>query len=779
MNTTLFGGKLPMRATVLPLLAAVLFALGCSVDATKFTCSSSAECPTGYHCDMGTAAAAGTLKCASGSAQPKTLAANASKFLLSKQPFPDGSIRTTIGAGVGAVTSTPDFVGVRVVASQGGVDLADSQVAADGSVLEFQLPQALAQVSLRVQDDSGHSIPVTGYNQQVELSFVGRDVAGTSNPNAAYDVTAQSDSTYPPATWITSGPGPGGRASQFALTDTLLPDGGVQSSTSYSSIGYADYQTASSSSPGQLQDPSATSAGTPAGWQELSQIATSDNPDGGPPARVSTTLSNANGIVLYGGTDIAGTAADPAGTYWKFSLYTGWTPVVPPAGPNAVPTGGAKSSVALGYGGSTGCPGYPCTQQMTYDFSMAGGIMPNGFPTNRVVAYGTQSSFQTSTSPAVVTATGWFDIGLLPFANAGMSSAPAYIPISNSTTVNSFDNFAGMIMVGGQGVISGGVGLGNNDQNGCLLHAAAPLGSTVPFTPRSISCTDTTNWPTTTGAIGFRTGATLVPLDSQNFMLFGGLKQGGVSPGLKSDLWRGQLACNGPAGAACTTQVTWTQVFPTGTPPPPRANAGGAVWQTTYVFTPTFVVKRRVAFYGGADVAGSPLTDFWEYDINDNAWRQVSFDVGSALAPSARTRFAMVGENGSHAYVFGGNVSGAPNDQMWITTREAPARILVKAPFSLPVVDQATSSQLTLEAPGLIGGQAFLWDGTRWRFIGISDFAGGGYRLLKTPTAPATGFLQPDGNIYLLLVDASSRATPTFGGSPLSVDSVKMTVDFK
>jgi len=775
MNTTPFGGKLPMRATVLPLLAAVLFTVGCSVDATKFTCSSSAECPSGYHCDMGTA---GTFKCASGAAQQKTLTANATKFLLAKRPAPDGSVRTTIAAGVDAVTSTPDFVGVRVVASQGGVDLADSQVAADGSVLEFQLPQALAQVSLRVQDDSGHSIPVTGYNQQVELSFVGREVPGSSNPNAAYDVTAQSDSMYPPATWIASGPGPGGRATQFAMADTLLPDGGVQSSTSYSSIGYVDYRSASTSTPGQLQDPTATSAGTPAGWQEFSQIATSDNPDGGAPARVSATLSNPNGIVLYGGTDIGGNAADPAGTFWTFSPYAGWTPVVPPAGANAVPTGGAKSAVALGYGGGTGCASYPCTQQMSFQFSMAGGITPNGFPTNRVVAYGTQSSIQTSTSPAVVTATGWFDVGTLPFTNAGMASAPATIPISNSTTANTYENFAGMIMVGGQGIVSGsGAPNSNfNDQSGCLLYAGYPFGGTTTPPARSISCTDA-NWATTTGAIGFRTGATLVPLDSQSFMLFGGLKQGGVTPGLKSDLWRGQLACNGPAGAACTTQVTWTLVSPTGTPPPARANAGGAVWQTTYVFTPTFLAKRRVGFYGGSDAAGT-LTDFWEYDIADNVWRQVPFDGGSALAPSARSKFAMAGDS-SHAYVFGGNVSGAANDQMWITTREAPARILVKAPFSIPAVDQATSSQLTLDAPGLIGGQAFLWDGVRWRFIGISDFAGGGYRLLATPTAPATGFLQPDGNIYLLLVDAYSRATPTFGGSPLSVDSVKMTVDFK
>jgi len=90
---------------------------------------------------------------------------------------------------------------VKLIASQGGVDLASSAVVADGSALEFQLPQALAQVSLRVQDDSGHFVTVTGYPEEVELSFVGKEVAGSANPAAAYDVTNQNDSLFPPAAW--------------------------------------------------------------------------------------------------------------------------------------------------------------------------------------------------------------------------------------------------------------------------------------------------------------------------------------------------------------------------------------------------------------------------------------------------------------------------------------------------------------------------------------------------------------------------------------------------
>ena len=181
------------RSTVIVLALAGLAA--CSgPDPTKFSCSSSAECPSGYHCDLGTASSAGSLKCASGAPQQKTITADADKFVLAKHPSADGSTRTTILAEVGAVTSTPDFVGVHVIASQGGKDIAESSVLADGSVLEFQLPQATAQVALRVQDDSGHSVSVTGYRQQVELSFVGKDISGNTNPNTAYDVTA----SFPP-----------------------------------------------------------------------------------------------------------------------------------------------------------------------------------------------------------------------------------------------------------------------------------------------------------------------------------------------------------------------------------------------------------------------------------------------------------------------------------------------------------------------------------------------------------------------------------------------------
>src|SRR5262249_12968410 len=123
------------KIQLLAAAVAIAAAAGCKgPDPTGFSCSSSNECPGGYHCDLGTASTAGTFKCANGAPQARTLSVDPTKFLLVRSPQPDGTTRTTIQASVGAVTSTPDFVGVRVIASQNNADLANSPVLADGSI---------------------------------------------------------------------------------------------------------------------------------------------------------------------------------------------------------------------------------------------------------------------------------------------------------------------------------------------------------------------------------------------------------------------------------------------------------------------------------------------------------------------------------------------------------------------------------------------------------------------------------------------------------------------
>jgi hypothetical protein len=778
MNKNSSGGNPPMQKTaVLSFAAALLLAAGCQVDATQLSCSSSAECPTGYHCNLGTTGSAATFKCANGAAQQKTLTADASKFQLLKAPSPDGTVRTTITASAGAVTSTPDFIGVRVIASQGGADLADSSVATNGSVLAFQLPTATAQVSLRVQDDSGHSVPVTSYNQEVELGFAGKEVAGNTNPTAAYDVSTTSDSLYPPASWITNGPAAdGGVAPELAATDTLLADGGVQSATSYASLAYLDFHQAMTAAPPIPVD------GSSIGWQEFAPTPTNLAANVTPAARVGGTLSNFGsplGLVLYGGTTAAGGAVDTLGTFYTGDTLNGWTRVVPPAGVNAVPLGGAIAGVGLGLGGAFSCGG-SCTQ-FSLQFSMAGGFTnATGAMTSKVVAYGTRTD--STVSPTLIT-TGWFDAGNLPLANAAMASAPALVPVSNSTIANTFDQYAGLLMAGGQAITAA-----NNDTNGCLVYAGFASSPNTNAAKNTVfPCTGAGDpsgaFVTATGGIGFRTGVTLVPVDSSTFLLFGGTKNGGSSPGLKNDLWQGKLACNGPAGGACTTQVTWTQLSPTGTLPSPRANAGGAIWQTTITFilfpAPQIIFFRRLVIYGGTDASGA-VNDLWEYDIANNAWKQLRQDGGFALAPATRTRPMMAGDGG-RAYVFGGLIAGAPSDQMWTTSRQGTARVLMKAPLGLPSIDTATGMKITVDGSGLNAAtntQGYLWDGSKWRFIGTGLSDAFGTRLVVSPTAPGTAFVQPDGSIYMLL-QQTLRSTVQFPGTAIAADRLKMTVDFK
>ena len=81
------------RALQLASIAAALAALaGCQgPDPTKFACDSSAQCPGGYHCDLGTASTPASFKCVNGAPVPRTLVADATKFLLAKRPSADGS----------------------------------------------------------------------------------------------------------------------------------------------------------------------------------------------------------------------------------------------------------------------------------------------------------------------------------------------------------------------------------------------------------------------------------------------------------------------------------------------------------------------------------------------------------------------------------------------------------------------------------------------------------------------------------------------------------------
>jgi len=771
-----------LRTIQLACLAAALATIAAckGPDPSTFACSSSAECPGDYHCDLGTASTTGSFKCVSGAPTPRTLAAEASKFLLSKHPSADGSTRTTILANLGAVTSTPDFVGVRLIASQAGHDLADSPLAADGSVLEFQLPQATAQVSLRVQDDSGHSVPVTGYPEQVELSFVGRDVAGSSNGAAAYDVTNQNDALFAPATWIESGPGPSGSAKEFTANDVLFPDGGVQFSSSYASIAYPDYESASTSSPAV---PSLTA--TPVGWQPFNQLPTESKPEGGPSARTGMVLAaTGSGFLMFGGTDATNAPSDPQGAFWQYDFFAGWTLNAAPAGP--LPS--ARSAAAAGRaatGGSCFTTGFvtPCDID-DFQLVVAGGAGATNTTSNEIQLFDHKRTFTNFSVPPTIT-TSWRLVGLLPFANAGMQSAAGIVPFNAVVGgTNTTQNYAGGMMIYGRAVNAA-----NSATQGCVLFGAAPQSATsgsppqaVPIQPASAPCVGTTtNVFDQAAGIGFRTGATLVADSNSptNFYLFGGRRTNAGTPALMNDVWKATITCPPSAAippAACTTTTSWTQLSIGGVGagfPTPRAGAGGAIW-----------TQGRLAIHGGTDANGVQ-NDLWEWDFGSSTWRQDALDsTASVMAPSARTGFAMMGDQGQQRiFAFGGAVAGgAVTDQAWLAGHEAAAKLVVKLPFSLPALDQAKNVVLRLDALGISGEeQAFIWDGTSWRFFGAWDFTSSVPHVRASTSGSATGLLQPDGNIYLLFIQAS-RAQFNFGAgfqSPVSIDRLKVTVDFK
>ncbi len=218
--------------------------------------------------------------------------------------------------------------------------------------------------------------------------------------------------------------------------------------------------------------------------------------------------------------------------------------------------------------------------------------------------------------------------------------------------------------------------------------------------------------------------------------------------------------------------------------PSPRTNAGGAIWQTTITIISVFPIfqiqfNRKLVIYGGTDASGA-LNDLWEFDVINNFWKQLRQDGGFALAPATRTRPMMAGD-GARSYVFGGLVGGAPTDQMWTTSRQGSARVMMKAPLGLPSIDTATGMKITVDGNGLTASantQAYLWDGSKWRFIGTGLSDAFGTRLVVSPTASGTAFVQPDGNIYLLLMQ-TQRSSVQFPGSLVGVDRLKMTVDFK
>jgi len=797
MNTTLFGGKLPMRATVLPLLAAVLFiTLGCSVDATKFTCTSSEECPTGYHCDMGTAATAGTFKCASGAAQRKTLAVDANKVLLATRPGADGTVRTTISAGLGAVTSTPDFVGVRLVAKQGNTDVAESKVLADGSVLGVQVPSALVQSFFRIEDDSGHSIPVTGFRQQVVMSFQGKDVPGNANPIAAYDAATATDSLFSPVGWI-------GTLTEVAQSSPVTNN--MASPAAYNGLASFDGVSSNTAVPAQPTP-------TVLGWEQLANAPTAvftglePSPRSGAAiAQLSVTVSGNNyQYIAYGGVDGAGALADSSPTIYAFNPNgIGWTTVPTNVSTSSSPyptrfygSAGVDNPVTRANAAMGATFAYsPGVTNFVYNFFIAGGTDASGTMTSKVYAYGDRITTTNGNKFS-----GWWDESVefagahLAQPNANMAYAPLFnIPVPQTASASPFQ-YAGMVLVGGRSNTAGAV----NDASGCQYITStsyqAPPSFQVSNCTSDPSLVNANQWLTATGGIGFRTGMALAPTDNGEsaVYLFGGNRSGATSPtlnGLQNDLWKGTIsvvcnpinAGNGPppcttAGATISTQISWTLVSIAGASPKPSPRSGAMLASGDF---------RKMVLYGGTDATGI-RQDVWELDISGSPpfnWRQLSLDAAPALAPGARSDGVLLGstffDSNYATFLFGGAAATGPVSDVWVLSKQSAGRLLVKAPAGLSAPDLATNMTMSLRWMGTyyLGAPAYIWNGPghRWDFVS-NPVVGAAFASVSRPLS----YLQPDGNFYFLF-NSRNRSTPTYNNTQnlVSLDGLEVTLDFQ
>jgi hypothetical protein len=795
-------------------LAAALAAVaGCKgPDPSNFACTSSRECPGDYHCDLGTATSAGSLKCVSGAPVPRTLTADATKFLLVKQAGDDGTVRTTISAAPGAITSTPDFVGVRAFASTASGDLGSSSVQSDGSVQVFQLPQAVTQVSLRIQDDSGRSINVTGYPERVVMSFAGKQLAGNTNPIAAYDAPTGTDSLFDPAAWIAAG------LTEIPASSPV--NNGLVTPAAYNGISSFDGIVSVTAAP-----PQPTTTG-PIGWERITIAPTASNPVTAPSPRTDMAVvqtgisvgSNFYPFIAFGGLDATGAAADPGSTptIWAFNPNggVGWTTVptvTSTTSPGPFPSNFtsfglatttqlatiSRSGAALAAAGSYNCTSGSCIGiNYNMSFVVAGGTKPDGTKTSNIFAYGSRTNGGSVflgwwDATAEGTAAGASNPRLLA-ANAGMASAPLVIPVPSGTNQVFFN---GVVMVGGSGIIPAGQPGANNDTAACQY--LTTFGGANP-TFQVNSC-NTPEWTTAAavGQIGFRTGAALTPTDNtgadgQAVYLFGGSRSAGPAGanGLQNDLWKGTISVvcvpAPPATPPCAptstavTQITWVPVATAGTAPTskPTPRSGSAI---------AFGDFHKLVVYGGTDATGVQ-SDVWELDMTPSpppaggfAWRKFSIEPTPALAPAARTKASMQGAlfyaSNRATLLFGGAVGATLTNDVWALSRQGAPRLLIKAPAGISSRSQVTNAKLSIIAagPSFPPSLLYAWDGSAWQFVGAPGNSGNIFASLPN----ALSYVQSDGNVYLLLMSAI-RSTPTFASTfAVQLDGLQAALDFQ
>ena len=343
-----------------------------------------------------------------------------------------------------------------------------------------------------------------------------------------------------------------------------------------------------------------------------------------------------------------------------------------------------------------------------------------------------------------------------------------------------------------------------NDVAGCQFITSTTFNANPAPNFQNSSCTADpgpfalgNQWLTTTGGIGFRRDVALTSTDNfsegATVYLFGGNRSGATNTalnGLQNDVWKGTISvvCNPPnatgnnsppcTGVAPTasTQISWSLVSTAGTKPSPRSGAVIA-----------FGDFRKLVVYGGTDATGVQQ-DAWELDLSPAGppfpWRKMSLEPTPALAPAARTKATMVGQTtGSSAFyafgpatiLFGGTAGTTLLNDVWVLSRQGPARLLIKAPAGITSRSAATNGKLSIFAAGTTFSLVYAWDGSAWQLVGQQGNGGNISGSLQN----GLSYVQPDGNVYLLVM-SQIRSTPTFNSTfGAQLDGLVATLDFQ
>jgi hypothetical protein len=667
------------------------------------------------------------------------------KVTLTKFPASfDGKVRSYVLASSGFVTATGSALGTLTLVARdpsSGALLGSSALAADGSVGLFDLSSPITQANLSVVDALGNATAIGGYNETVELSFAGKSLPGNTNPVQAWDVTTQSALRFAPGSW----PGP----------QELTPTCAGTSTTCYANG--ADFDQLDVRLPAPPAYATSTPTSTTIGWSQFVSGAQKVMPARGGAAAATSyvyipTPGGYSGQQVYfvwgGCNQTTASDSDPSSVFTlsadSASLYGPWLQ-------------GSVARLATTAAPATPAPGPASAVMLVDNFS------------NFWVLGGTNCLGNAQST------------GVWKLTRTAPTSTPQGYVVQPFVWSDGADTAAGRALINGQTGVA--TTAGTSFYTGTTYVPAAMLWNKDVC---SLFAPDLGQNSTSTGARWLDCNGTGGPqarynpaiafnYSSQVWYLYGGTAANGGAA--LFDLWKGAYVSN---------KMLWTQV-PTNTASggalTPGRNLGYAYWDND---------SQRFTVAAAASAGLGSTPEIWQFD--GNGWFQVNDQSpgglqlpsrlvpGSQNLPAGNTAATWVTDYNGAALI-GGLAAGAPLADAWsVSLRGGYSRLLVKAPAQITSLAQASNLQLKLELEGLLyGTAALLWNGAGWDTYGTSRryySQGGGSSFYGFLFTLPLSYVQPDGNVYLLL-ESRQISYQTGPGQPVDLDQLKLHLTFK